>query len=147
MLVTSATPPTISIGDVTQAEGDAGTTSFSFAVTLSAPYASAVSVDYATVPGTATAPGDYAVAAGTATITAGQTTTNIQVTVQGDVAFEPDETFSVVLSNPVNGSIADGSGEGTIVNDDPAPPVPSLGTTALIALAMLLGLVAVLRMR
>ena len=45
----------------------------SFTVTLSAPSASTVTVDYATVDGSAAAPGDYAAATGTLTFTPGQT--------------------------------------------------------------------------
>lgn len=39
----------------------------------------------------------------------------------GDTTVEPDETFSVVLSNAVNATIGDGTGVGTIGNDDVAP--------------------------
>src|SRR5207244_2356860 len=41
------------------------------------------------------------------------------VQVNGDTKAEPDETFAVNLSAPTNASIVDGSGAGTIVNDDP----------------------------
>jgi len=44
-----------------------------------------------------------------------------EVPVNGDTTVEPDETFSVVLSNAVNATIGDGTGVGTIGNDDVAP--------------------------
>ena len=39
--------------------------------------------------------------------------------VNGDRLPEPNETFSVNLSNPVNAGIADGQGVGTILDDEP----------------------------
>ena len=52
-------PPSASIGDVSQAEGNNGTTSFVFTVTLAYPSTSQVSINYATANGSASAPGDY----------------------------------------------------------------------------------------
>ena len=48
------TPPTISIGDRTVAEGDTGTTDAVFTVSLSSPSGLPVTVDYASADGTAT---------------------------------------------------------------------------------------------
>ena len=39
----------------------------------------------------------------------------------GDVLDEVDETFGITLSNPSNATIGDGSGLGTITDDDPLP--------------------------
>lgn len=75
-------------------------------------------VSYATADGTATAGSDYTAASGTATIPAGSTTTTITVSVIGDTTNEPDETFTVTLSSPVNATIATATGTGTILNDD-----------------------------
>ena len=52
-------PPTISVSDVTHDEGNAGTTAYSFTVSLNKPAASDVTVDYATADNTATAGTDY----------------------------------------------------------------------------------------
>lgn len=83
-----------------------------------------VAVNYGTVGITATSGNDYIGSWGTLTIPAGQTSANIGITIQGDTDIEPDETFRVELSNPVNATIADGQGIGTIVNDDVFnPPV------------------------
>ena len=112
-------PPTIAIGNVTQAEGNSGLTPFNFTVTLSAPSAQTVTVNYATADGTATAPGDYASASGVVTFTPGQTTQTITVNVVGDTTVEPNETFTVNLSSPsANATIAVATGTGTITNDD-----------------------------
>ncbi len=64
-------------------------------------------------------PADFTAANGTVTFAPGETSKTIQVTVVGDAVYEPDETFTVGLSNPVNATIGSGSATGTIQNDDP----------------------------
>lgn len=111
--------PTISISDVSLTEGNSGTKSFSFTVTLSAPSGSPVTVRFATANGTATTGNkDYNATSGTLTIAAGQTTGTITVQVKGDRKSEPNETFFVNLTNPTNATLLDGQGMGTILNDD-----------------------------
>jgi chitinase len=114
-------PPTLSVNDVSEAEGDAGTTSASFTVSLSAPSSSLVSFTFATTAGSATAGTDYVAAGGARTIAAGSPSRTVNITVNGDTVDEPDETFGISLSAPVNATIADGSGVGTIIDDDPLP--------------------------
>ena len=89
---------TLAISDVSILEGNSGTTAFVFTVTLSAPIDQAVTVNYATADGTATAGSDYTAASGTLTIPAGQTSGTITVLVNGDRLAEPNETFFVNLS-------------------------------------------------
>lgn len=108
----------ISISDVTLAEGNVNYRVAQFTVSLSAPLLSAVSVMYATADGTAVGGNDYRSVAGTLNIVAGATSTSIFVDVFGETAVEGDETFSVNLSSAVGASIADPSGLGTITNDD-----------------------------
>ena len=121
------TAPTLSINDVTVAEGNSGTTSLVFTVTQNAASGVATTVNFTTTPGTAaagsTCPGafDYETKAGTATVPAGSTSTTISVNVCGDTLFEANEAFSVTLTVPVNATISDGTGTGTITNDDTAP--------------------------
>ena len=116
--------PTITIGDVKRAEGNAGTQTFSFPVSLSAAVAdNDVRLTYATADGTATlANNDYERATGSLVIPAGQTTGRIEVTVNGDTRPELDETFSLTLTKPGNGQFpanaANLTATGTIVNDD-----------------------------
>lgn len=112
--------PTISITDVSNAEGNSGTTNFDFSVTLSNPSDSTVTVSFATADGTATAPSDYQSASGTVTFNPGETQKTITVLVNGDTTPEPDETFTVNLSNPSNATISKASGTGTIQDDDSA---------------------------
>jgi hypothetical protein len=111
--------PTLVISDVSMLEGNGGTNTFVFTVSLSAATNQAVSVNYATSDGSATAGSDYQTASGTLTIPAGQTSGTITVLVNGDRLGEPNETFIVLLSNPINATIADGSGQGTIIDDEP----------------------------
>ncbi len=111
--------PSVSIDDVSAVEGNSGTTVMSFPVTLSAASTKSVSVNYATSNGTATAPADYAAASGTIRFAPGETSKPIQVAVVGDTSYEPSETFTVALSNPVNATIAVASATGTLENDDP----------------------------
>lgn len=112
--------PTLNIGDVSQAEGDAGSASFTFFVTLSAPApVGGVSFDIATADDTATAGDDYAAAGLSAqTIPEGATSYTFAVTVNGDTTTEADETFFVNLSNIVGANAGDVQGSGSIVNDD-----------------------------
>jgi hypothetical protein len=118
--------PTLSIDDVTLDEGSpSGTTIFGFTVTLSAASGQTVTVNYATANGSATTgDSDYTGIGSTQlTFTPGQTSRPVNVTVQRDVKFELDETFNVNLSTPTNATIADGTGLGTITNDDTVPTV------------------------
>jgi hypothetical protein len=114
--------PQISIANATVNEGDTGISEATFNVTLSKASTNAVTVDYTTADGTATQPEDYQQAQGTLTFEANQTTATVTVPVSGDTVDEPDESFSVLLSNPQNTEIADGEGSATIVDDDEAAP-------------------------
>jgi len=117
------TLPSISINDVSVSEGNTGTTNAVFTVTLSPASGQTVTLNYSTANGSATAGSDYVATSGTLTFNPGDTTKTITVVVNGDTIVEPDETFFVNLSNPVNATIADGQGLGTIINDDTFPPV------------------------
>ena len=110
--------PSLSIDNVSVTEGNAGTTSAQFTVSLSAASGQSVSVNYATADGTAVAPGDYTSTAGSLTFSPGQTSKTVTVLVIGDTTPESNETFSVTLSAPVRATIAQGTGTGTILNDD-----------------------------
>src|SRR4029079_8298958 len=112
--------PSLSINNVSQNEGNLGTTAFTFTVTLSPASAqSTVTVQATTANGTATvAGGDYASKTQTLTFAPNGTTQTFTVNVNGDTTVEANETFFVNLSNPTNAAIVVGQGTGTIVNDD-----------------------------
>ena len=111
-------PNTLSINDVTKAEGNSGNTPFTFTVSLSAVSATLVTVNYVTANGTALAGSDYTTASGTLTIDAGATSKTVTILVKGDTALEANETFYVNLSVPNGATLADAQGLGTINNDD-----------------------------
>ena len=89
-----------------------------------------VTIDYATMNGTASAGSDYTAVSGTLAFDPGEATKTFTVPVTSDSGFEADETFQVALSNATGGA-AVGSPAGatvTIMNDDAAPaggPTPA----------------------
>ncbi|MCX9157098.1 retention module-containing protein, partial [Niveibacterium sp. 24ML] len=117
--------PSLSVNDVTVDEA-AGT--MSFTVTLSAASGQSVSVNFATSNGSATAGSDYTATTGTLTFTPGTTTQTITVPIANDTLDEPAETLNVSLSGAVNATIADGSGVGTITDNDAAPSIASISS-------------------
>ncbi|WP_369944859.1 putative Ig domain-containing protein [Xanthomonas medicagonis] len=117
-IVNDDAQPALSIDDVSVNEGNSGTTTATFTVSLSAASGQTVTVNYATADGTATAGSDYVARSGTLTFAPGVTAQSVAVTVNGDTAVEPNETFNVGLSGASNASIARATGTGTILNDD-----------------------------
>jgi hypothetical protein len=111
----------IGIGDVTVFEGNAGTAATArFTVRLSAPFGSTITVDAATVAGSAHAGSDFVPLSSTVvTIPGGKVSATVTVSIKGDIVIEPNETFTVVLSNNNLWSINRGTGTGTIRDDDP----------------------------
>ena len=118
--------PRISINDVTVTEGNTGTVSATFTVSLSVAYDVAVTVHYQTANGSATAGSDYAAASGNVIIAAGQTTKAFTVAVIGDRSAEPTETFVVNLSAASNGLFVDSQGAGTILDNEPRISISDL---------------------
>src|SRR5262249_25631112 len=104
---------------VSVTEGNAGTTTAVFTVSLSAAYTQPVTVRYATADGSATAGVDYQAAFGTLTFAPGETSKTVTVAVYGDRALEYDESFSVNRSDPTNAFRGNGRGVGTIRDDEP----------------------------
>ena len=126
--------PNLTINDVTLAEGNAGTTTFTFTVSLaSAAPAGNVTFNIATIDGTATtADNDYVANSVTSqTIVAGNSSSTFDVTVNDDTTAEPDETFFVNVTNATNATITDSQGVGTITNDDAVLPVLTINDVTL----------------
>jgi hypothetical protein len=122
MVIKSQAPlpvnPSISINDVTITEGNSGNKNATFTISLSEATSNSVAVDFATADGTATAGSDYTSKTGTISIPPGNISATITVSGKGDKVVEPNETFFVNLSNPLSGTIADGEGVCTILNND-----------------------------
>ena len=97
--------PAIWINNVIVTEGNNGTVSATFTVTLSNPEGPPnnypKTVDFRTQNDSALAGSDYVPTNGTVTFSAGETSHTITVLVTADVAAEPDERFNVLLINPV----------------------------------------------
>ena len=84
-----------------------------------------VSVQYATINGSAASPLDYASQSGTLVFLPGNQTQTITIAVHGDTVVEPNQTFIVRLSNVHGGAtVADADGVGTIATDDTPPTTP-----------------------
>ncbi len=122
-------PPSISINNVTQSEGNSGTSSFVFTVSLSKAAETPVTLDYmisagSTNPATGgalcAAGLDFENKSGTITFDPSDTSKQVSIVVCGDTSVEPDETFFVNLSNnSSNATLLPGTkGTGTITNDD-----------------------------
>jgi predicted extracellular nuclease len=131
----------LSINDVAIQEGNSGTTSFDFTVSLStAAGPGGVTFDIATGDGSAGAPDDYAAKSLTGqTIPEGSSSYTFSVLANGDQVTEPDEAFFVNVDNVTGATVADGQGQGTILNDDvcglpytPAYQIQGSGSSAAI---------------
>lgn len=115
--------PFISVNDMAVDEGNDGATTGTFQITLSAPSTRPVTVAYATSNGSATvADNDYSAASGTLNFAPGETSKTVTVSVIGDLKLETDETFSLVLTKPVNGILQRAVGTATIRNDEVDKP-------------------------
>jgi hypothetical protein len=129
--ITILGPSSLSVSDVSVFEGNAGTTPAVFEVSVASDPTQPVTVSYTTLNVTATlANNDYVAASGTlAFLPGGSLTQLVTVLVNGDTTPESDETFSLSLVSAVNGDILDGTGIGTILNDDNVPTLAVTGVT------------------
>ncbi len=110
--------PGLSVSDAYVVEGAVGQVDAVFTVTLEPAPTSAVTVNYSTVDGTATAGSDYQAASGHLTFSPGQTRATIRVPVSGDTRWEGEETFNLTLEPVAGIAMARAVGVGTIAEDD-----------------------------
>ena len=111
-------PVLLSVNDVSVDEGDSGTNSALFHVTLSASPGHTVTVDYRTADASAQAGADYRLAEGYLVFPPGTTDLVVSVPVLGDTLLEPNETFTLNLINAIGAELARPQGQGTILDDD-----------------------------
>jgi Calx-beta domain-containing protein len=116
-------PITLSINSINVSEGDTGTTPAVFTVSVSALTSRTMSVDYFTGGNNATSGVDFQPVSGTVSFAPRVATQPITVPVIGDTIDEVNETFRVVLTNPVGATVSGAPGVGTIIDDDPPPSV------------------------
>ena len=113
--------PVMRVSDATATEGE--DSSIEFHVTLDRASVETVTVNYATVDGTAEAGLDYEQSSGTLTFSPGETEEIVEVTVIDDSYEDSGETFRVVLSDVSGARLGDDEGVGTIHNTDPVTNV------------------------
>jgi len=114
-------PPTVSVNDVTVSEAAGNAV---FTVTVSQPSAFQITVNYATADQSAWAGKDYTARTGTLIIPPLAASATISVPVLEDARAELAETFLITLSAPVNATLADAQGVGTITdNERPRAPL------------------------
>ncbi|MEX2557304.1 MAG: Calx-beta domain-containing protein [Actinomycetota bacterium] len=121
-ILTDDAPPSASIDDVSVVEGNSGSVIATFTVSISPPAGGPVEVSWTTADGTAVAPGDYQAVSGTLNFAGGEGSKTIGVTVFGDTDPEVSEVFYVDISSS-DVLVADGRGDGTILNDDSVPAI------------------------
>ncbi len=129
LAVGEPTAPVVTAHSTSISEGNSATKPVAVSVTLNAPAAVPVSVDWSTANATAVAPSDYASASGTLTFAPGQTAKSVNITINGDTTVEPGQTFDVVLSHPAGVVVGGPSAVVTILDDD-LPLAPSALTVA-----------------
>jgi len=121
-VVPPASPPVLSIADASALES-AG--SIPAVVSLVPASTNTITVNYATVDGTAKAGSDYTSVSGTLTFAPGQTSKTVQVPINNDTQVNGSRSFTFTLTKPSNATISDASGTMTIRDDDvPSPPPP-----------------------
>lgn len=127
----------LTVADVTVNEGNAGTSNAVVTISQSGVKATATTVKYTTIAGTATTPGDFTSVNGTATIAANTLSTTVNVPIVGDTLYEDDETFSFKLSEPSTGvDLGDDTALITIHDNEDPPadadkPILTIGSTGL----------------
>ena len=112
--------PTLAIDDATVSESEGTAT---FTVTRTGASTRVVTVNYATVSGTAQATTDFTPTIGTLTFETNETTKTITVGIVNDSRHEAEERFFVVLRGAQYGTISRAQGVGTIQDDDDATAI------------------------
>ena len=125
-IVDNDDPPTLSVADVSVSEASGSAT---FAVTLSPASGKTVTVNFAASAessDTAESPADFNAFDLQMSFSPGAVLNTTAVQIVNDSILEPDETFTVRLSNATNAEIPDATATGTITNDDVTPSVEAL---------------------
>ncbi len=130
--ITDNDDPPILQFSVGSSNGSESVSSVNLQVDLSAVSGLDVTYDYAVIGGgTATGGGvDYTFTGGTATISAGQTTVSIPITIVDDPYDENDETIIVEISGETNSTLGAFSTHTYTINDDDLPPTIEFATLA-----------------
>ncbi|HEY6504101.1 MAG TPA: family 16 glycosylhydrolase [Chitinophagaceae bacterium] len=123
--------PTVTVNNVTQPEGNGGTSSFIFTIRLSAATSKQVVVNYSTVEGSAKAGEDFAAVVNqSVTFQPNETEKTVTISVVADNARESDDEFTLMLTGSTNSTIQQYTGTGVISNDDILIPFTNAGYDA-----------------
>ena len=106
--------PALSVADGAGEEGGV----VNFAVTLAGDGSERATVDYATKDVTAIAGEDYLAAQGTLTFAPGESQKTVSVTLLDDEVVEPEETFALELSSPMDATLSVNEAVGRILDND-----------------------------
>ena len=110
--------PVASVADITAPEGTFNTT-ITLTVKLSDPDSTVpVTLNYATVSGTAIADIDFVPKTGSLYFGPGGVSLPVEITLVGDTVFEPTKEFYLDLSGPGNATLGKARATITILNDD-----------------------------
>lgn len=123
-------PPRFSVEDSSVQEQTNATSLIAFKIKLSAASGKPVTVKWGTMDGSAVAPGDYKNTTNTVTFNPGTVGQNVTVQIVGDNVDETDENFFLVLADPTNATIDDGTAVG-LIRDDDGPNVTITGATVI----------------
>jgi len=114
--------PFASIDNVSVTEGNSGLTLATFTLRLSISSTAQTRVRLQTRDVTATANSDYVPVSGEFVFQPGETVKAFTVAIIGDVVYEPDETFNVVITGADNATFSTTPATCTILNDDAQVP-------------------------
>jgi len=112
-IISSAKLPAVYVNNLTEVQPVSGTASAPFHLTLTNPSSSAITLNYATVAGTAVAGTDFTSASGTVTFPAGAVSEPVTITILGHANPKNGATFTLSLSSP--------TGASTLVNGTTGP--------------------------
>lgn len=124
---------TLSTPNISKAEGDSGTTNFAFTVTRTGNLSATGSVDWQVAglgSNSANVSTDLSsdTLSGTVTFAVGESTKTINVRVLGDTAVEQNESFQLMLMNPIGMTLNVSTASATIENDDSIQNTVSIAT-------------------
>jgi uncharacterized repeat protein (TIGR01451 family) len=119
----TADVPLVHADNISINELDTGTNFASVPIWLEGPVGQALSLDYATANGSATAGSDFVPVSGTLVFAPDVVTQFLTIPIRGDLIDEPNETLSLLLSNPANAALAQTQATVTIIDNDPPPVI------------------------
>jgi hypothetical protein len=120
------TPYSLTVSDGSVIEGNAGENKvieFEVALDKAVSNGDSIRIEFTTVDGTAKNGQDFILPIPQASwdlVPQGTRTKKIQIEIVEDITKESDEDFSIIVTCPTNSNvkIVDGTGKGTILNDD-----------------------------